>query len=226
VRCVAVLTPGSYRSQRVRQPQPTLDGRPGRREICAHPCHHRLRRGIRQDRRVHYLGPVDNNAQLPEAAPLSVDVERWICAKLCRHPGGNEGFAGSDRAVVDLDAAHQSSLQVLRRSNIDLTSELRCNRIRQERAAQPSAIRSPLARCSVRQAEATGEPPCRYACHSMDSHRPRPLAMSVRCYSARKATAGSTRAARLAGSQLARQAVATSTTVAADSVSGSAAVTP
>lgn len=37
-----------------------------------------------------------------------MDVERRIPAELCRHPGGNEGFAGSDGAVVNFDAVHQS----------------------------------------------------------------------------------------------------------------------
>jgi hypothetical protein len=36
-------------------------------------------------------------------------LECRIRGKLRRHPGGNEGFAGSDRAVVDLHAAHVTS---------------------------------------------------------------------------------------------------------------------
>ena len=83
----------------------------------AYSLHHRRRRGIREDGRVDHLRPVNDHAQLAQRPSLTVDVERRIPAKLCRHPGGNEGLAGSDRAVVDLDAAHEGPRVDGERSN-------------------------------------------------------------------------------------------------------------
>jgi hypothetical protein len=37
---------------------------------------------------------------------MSANLEALVRGKLRRHPGGDEGLAGSDRAVVDVDAAH------------------------------------------------------------------------------------------------------------------------
>lgn len=52
--------------------------------------------------------PVHRDPELPEAAFPAVHVEGLIRGELRRHPGGDEGLAGSDGAVMDVDAAHPS----------------------------------------------------------------------------------------------------------------------
>ena len=61
---------------------------------------------VRKCSGVDHVGAVNRDAQLAELALLSMDLERGIGCKLCRHPGGNEDFAGSDRAVMNVDATH------------------------------------------------------------------------------------------------------------------------
>ena len=70
-----------------------------------------MRRGIEENGGVHHILPVDGHTQLTEPASLAMDVEGRISGQLRRHPGGDEGFAGSDGTVVNLNAAHVSHLQ-------------------------------------------------------------------------------------------------------------------
>lgn len=67
---------------------------------------HRRRGGVPQPVRVDDVDSIHLNAQLAEAALLTAHLESFVRGKLRRHPGGDEGFAGSDRAVVDIHATH------------------------------------------------------------------------------------------------------------------------
>ena len=69
---------------------------------------HRRRGGVPQPARVDDVDPIHLNAQLAEAALVSAHVEGFVRGQLRRHPGGNEGFAGSDRTVVNIHATHPS----------------------------------------------------------------------------------------------------------------------
>ena len=72
----------------------------------ADPLDHARRRRVPEPARVDDVGPVHHHAQLPEAASLPAYLERRVGGQLRRHPGGDEGLAESDGAVVDLDSMH------------------------------------------------------------------------------------------------------------------------
>ena len=68
---------------------------------------HRFRRRIRERVRPHDIETVDRDAQLSEASLHAGDSERLVFGELRRHPGGNEGLAGSDGTVVHVHATRR-----------------------------------------------------------------------------------------------------------------------
>ncbi len=75
-------------------------------EVSTHPPDNGARRRIPERVAVHDVDAVHDNAQLAQVALESAHVQGLVRGKLRRHPGGDERLAGSDRAVVDVDAAH------------------------------------------------------------------------------------------------------------------------
>ena len=78
-------------------------------KVRSNACDDRGRRRIPEWVGLHDVDAVDHHTKLPEATLDPTHLHAWLIAQLRRHPGGNEGFAGSDGAVMNVDAAHGDS---------------------------------------------------------------------------------------------------------------------
>jgi hypothetical protein len=77
--------------------------------MSAHPCNQGAGCGIPEWVTIDDIHSVHRDAKLAEMASEAMYVEGLVRRKLRRHPGGDECLAGSDRTVVDVDAAHWST---------------------------------------------------------------------------------------------------------------------
>ena len=75
-------------------------------QIGAHLLHDRSGCRVPESIGVHHVGAVDGDPELPEAAFQPSHLECRLLRELRCHPGSDEGLAGSDGTVVNLDATH------------------------------------------------------------------------------------------------------------------------
>ena len=78
-------------------------------EVRTYPRDDRAGRRVAKRIVVDDVGTVDGHTELAEVTRVPVHLETRVRVEQRRHPGGNERLAGSDGAVVDVDASHGCS---------------------------------------------------------------------------------------------------------------------